>query len=84
VTGPEHYVEAERLIADACDPSGNPSIDAGTIGMSLAAAQVHATLALAAATAIQPSTFGYGQPEYTAWVAVAGVLPETAKAGDDR
>lgn len=48
MTGPEHYREAERLIAvdDLHDPptSGN-----------IALAQVHATLALAAATALNDS-----------------------------
>jgi hypothetical protein len=45
MTGPEHYREAERLIAaSGADDSYEPS-------QSLQAAQVHATLALAAATA---------------------------------
>jgi hypothetical protein len=47
VNGPEHYREAEKLLRDAetfTDPR-NPS------NANIAAAQVHATLALAAATA---------------------------------
>ncbi len=39
MSGPEHYREAERLLAKSLGP------------LTLAAAQVHATLALAAATA---------------------------------
>ena len=59
MTGPEHYAEAERLLADAV-------VDI-TVGQSdgnhrehdeqVARAQVHATLALAAATVTgRPST----------------------------
>ena len=48
MTGPEHYHEAEQLLADPNygEPKG--------IGRSetIAAAQIHATLALAAATAL--------------------------------
>lgn len=57
MTGPEHYREAETLINKAFDRSkldedhpGNP-YPAHVRAMFLAAAQVHATLALAAATA---------------------------------
>ncbi|MEV6876936.1 hypothetical protein [Amycolatopsis sp. NPDC051128] len=46
MTGPEHYMEAERLLAKY----GNGYVLPETAG-KLAAAQVHATLALAAATA---------------------------------
>ena len=48
MTGPDHYAEAEKLLADPNygEPKG--------IGRSetIAAAQVHATLALAAATVL--------------------------------
>ena len=51
MTGPEHYAEAERLIAqaeiDVYDPIRSYAEDANIIAI----AQVHATLALAAATA---------------------------------
>ena len=52
MTGPEHYREAERLIRDADRVDGiivmpNPQ--------TLAAAQVHATLALAAAVVDGPA-----------------------------
>lgn len=46
MTGPEHFAEAERLLTVcAGDQRGSPLDDACT-----AAAQAHATLALAAAT----------------------------------
>jgi hypothetical protein len=44
MTGPEHYQEAERLLAEA---AGN-SASMGQLAAVIAAAQVHATLALAA------------------------------------
>lgn len=48
MTGPEHYKAAERLLAEAVDSvaGGDPAPEL------LAAAQVHATLALTAATAL--------------------------------
>ena len=55
MTGPEHYREAERLLV------GQPT------NAILAIAQVHATLALAAATGIDG-----GYLEETAWDHVAG------------
>ncbi|MEV5619462.1 MULTISPECIES: hypothetical protein [unclassified Streptomyces] len=56
MTGPEHYREAERLLALA-DYHDDPA--------RCAAAQVHATLALAAATALPP---GVNSPARGAWV----------------
>lgn len=56
-SGPEHYAEAERLLdqaeVDARDPMRKYAEDANLI----AAAQVHATLALAAATALEREHF---------------------------
>jgi hypothetical protein len=56
MTGPEHYREAEELLLRASDDSAYDSaydIDVGrfTSADLIAQAQVHATLALAAATA---------------------------------
>lgn len=52
MTGPEHYREAERLVGDAHHWSYGDGNDPA-VGAALAAeAQVHATLALAAATAL--------------------------------
>jgi hypothetical protein len=57
-TGPDHYRRAEELLAR----------DGSLTGEALAAAQVHATLALAAATALA----GGGRIEADAWRAAAG------------
>ncbi|GGU12948.1 hypothetical protein [Streptomyces violascens] len=74
MTGPEHYREAERLIAvavrsDQTTYEGeNPEAD-----RTLAEAQVHATLALAAATALVDETpRSDSHSEYRAWQSVAG------------
>jgi hypothetical protein len=48
MTGPWHYAEAERLIAGI---THNRMLESGDHRDILALAQVHATLALAAATA---------------------------------
>jgi hypothetical protein len=63
MTGPEHYTEAERLIRG---PYANDT-DAAD---SLAEAQVHATLALAAATA---SAGGMSGTAAQAWDKATGV-----------
>ncbi|MGC5027427.1 hypothetical protein ACLQ3K_21985 [Tsukamurella sp. DT100] len=52
MNGPEHYAEAERLLADV-DPIGGYNLTSEQIAALLTVAQVHATLALAAATAGQ-------------------------------
>ncbi len=46
-TGPEHYAEAERLLAEISLPDGTVSLDDGALAM-LRAAQVHALLAMGA------------------------------------
>ena len=53
MSGPGHYRESERLLASTQDSDGEVASDDVTLAISntLAAAQVHATLALAAATA---------------------------------
>jgi hypothetical protein len=64
MTGPEHYKEAERLLSEATardphyvPPGGDPGVPLGPPqrDQMIALAQVHATLALAAATAIGDS-----------------------------
>lgn len=50
MTGPEHYREAERLM-DLAETVINQGGDAGKL---LPAAQIHAILALTAATALPP------------------------------
>lgn len=50
-TGPEHYREAERLVeASPATSDGDQWLE--DVRINLAAAQVHATLALAAATTL--------------------------------
>ncbi|MER8083796.1 hypothetical protein ABTZ57_01205 [Streptomyces sp. NPDC094048] len=86
MNGPEHYSEAERLAdrahhftyGDGADPA---------VGLALATeAQVHATLALAAATAMQAavdgSEPGMGSGEFHEWYQAAGVKPP--KRGESR
>ena len=62
MSGPEHYLEAERLIREANN-------DGGSSACALAAAQVHATLALVVASrnARNPQTY----PEHTRFGGVA-------------
>jgi hypothetical protein len=69
-TGPEHYQRAERLLAPALD-GRHPTPE------EVARAQVHATLALAAATAMAASgTAGIGgtmdPADFQAWDSVCG------------
>jgi hypothetical protein len=65
MTGPEHYREAERLLRGATLPNGD--INVGTIFQSqIEAAQVHATLAQAAAT-VEAANRAMGSGEYEAW-----------------
>ncbi|MFF9361945.1 hypothetical protein [Streptomyces griseoluteus] len=70
-SGPEHYEEAEQLLAAA----SNTDIGSDLERYRLAAAQVHATLALAAATALNdhdPKGDGMREGDYRAWINVAG------------
>ena len=73
MTGPEHYRLAERLLEDADEHAHGGDTEMETLTISHA--QVHATLAVAAATALT----GYGQlPTYDgdAWMnAAASVRP---------
>jgi hypothetical protein len=77
MTGPEHYSEAERLLTEAAaievsddDPASLPYV---------ARAQVHATLALAAATALNPTGEDFvpdrNWTEFSAWARVCAVSP---------
>ncbi|MFJ4009408.1 hypothetical protein [Streptomyces sp. NPDC090026] len=79
MTGPEHYRAAERLADRARHFTYGDGADP-VVGAALAAeAQVHATLALAAATAMQAPVDGaepgMSSGEYQAWYDVAGVKP---------
>jgi hypothetical protein len=79
VTGPEHYAEAGRLLALAQRHSSGATYGPEWT-LPLAAAQVHATLALAAATA-----GGTAGPDSRAWADVAAArlsvsMPEAPDA----
>ncbi|WP_084518046.1 hypothetical protein [Microtetraspora niveoalba] len=74
MTGPEHYREAERLLVGCKTQDGALLIEEGTAEV-LAAAQVHATLALAAATALLSPVAAGGYDDdrdLRAWRAAAG------------
>jgi hypothetical protein len=77
MTGPEHYAEAERLLTEAAGLQVDYE-DASTLPL-LTRAQVHATLALAAATALNPTGEDFISekhwPEYEAWTKVCSVTP---------
>ena len=73
MTGPEHYAEAERLLALADRHTRGVTYDQEWT-LTLTAAQVHATLALAAATAVD--TTG---PDGRAWADVAATRLSTSK-----
>lgn len=73
MTGPEHYKEAGRLLAQAESAQYGDDREA----YYLRAAQVHATLALAAATAISEGGTMPGA-DFDAWERVAGTAPKAA------
>lgn len=81
MNGPEHYREAERLAGMAHRFTYGDGANPAT-GHALAEeAQVHATLALAAATAL-PQQRILTVAEYKAWVSVAGERPEEESTND--
>jgi hypothetical protein len=81
MTGPEHYLEAERLLRPRTVqsiPSGRESQAPPTTDMILQA-QVHATLALAAATALAAfDGSGMHADDFRAWDQTCGVNPGPA------
>jgi hypothetical protein len=76
MTGPEHYREAENCLRRA----GTADLGSDMERFQLATAQVHATLALAAATAINPSGYEGQRPEWSEWADVASVETARCKA----
>lgn len=79
MNGPEHYVEAERLLA-VVDNGQAADTDLATSEL-LAMAQVNATLALAAATALQDHPeIGIYTHDRDAWHDAAGVRSEEAES----
>ena len=73
MTGPEHYAEAERLLAVA-DRHTSGVTYGPEWTLTLTAAHVHATLALAAATAV-----GTAGPDRHAWTDIAATKPSGSK-----
>lgn len=65
MTGPEHYREAERLLAERVFVTRHGT-EERSFGETVAAAQVHATLALAAASGVKSPA------DDRAWADVAG------------
>jgi hypothetical protein len=63
-TGPDHYREAEKLAALAAT-ARRPKWATGYMQL----AQVHATLALAAATALNQAEPGMTQEDWESWLA---------------
>lgn len=80
MNGPAHYRAAERLAGMAHDWTYGDRNDP-VVGAALAAeAQVHATLALAAATALTGHGAGYlDDPEIRAWREAAGTRAADGK-----
>jgi len=74
-SGPEHYREAERLL----EYGPGDELEPERVARDIAEAQVHATLALAAATALG-AIGGMPLPEYQAWADVCGEPGEAATA----
>lgn len=70
MTGPEHYQHAEELLDRNGDCTCEDNCE--TCAWRAAKAQVHATLALAAATAIRVPGNGYVSAD---WMSVAGGTP---------
>lgn len=72
MTGPDHYQQAETAISQANHEIQRHQ-DHDAASSYLALAQVHATLALAAATAL-PSVRMLSAADFKAWAAAAGLL----------
>jgi hypothetical protein len=79
VNGAEHYRAAERLIGPVLDPGGGPvgpKVPMAVVQERLARAQVHATLALAAAHAATVVVPLMGDdPQITEWGRAIGWAP---------
>ncbi|MGX1632705.1 hypothetical protein ACWGUL_01405 [Streptomyces albidoflavus] len=83
MTGPEHYKAAEEALTSlrVARASVNTTVNLERAAVVLAEAQVHATLALAAATALsEPSRTAPRAtvPEWDAWHEATGVQNEGA------
>lgn len=77
-SGPEHYLKAEDHLASA------DVLDEGDLEASAwhqRQAQVHATLALAAATAMNDADGGMGAKDWDAWLSAASESKRPASTG---
>ncbi|MFC8945953.1 hypothetical protein [Streptomyces rochei] len=72
MTGPEHYREAERLLQGLMTERGDVYVEEGNEQV-IGIAQAHATLALAAATAMSGTANGMARVDFNAWDKAAGV-----------
>lgn len=93
MTGPEHYIEAERLLSDASFAKGEngafpvrrdgTAFAPGEHAALIARAQTHALLANAAARALIDETpHSDSMSEYRAWHEVAGSEYRTNTPGE--
>ncbi len=80
MTGPEHYAAAESLLQQLrqAQTSMTVTVTAEKTAAVMAEAQVHATLALAAATALQRGeAASLPRADYNAWEDAAGTKVPT-------
>lgn len=74
MSGPEHYREAERILDEDLVDAAEQQIKPEGAAVIVAQAQVHATLALAAATAADQATAYDGDEDHSrsrGWAGVA-------------
>lgn len=80
MTGPEHYTKAEQLLREQSRIISNHDGTNPAAALMIAEARVHATLALTAATALNPAGEDFipekNWPEYEAWARVCSVMPK--------
>lgn len=75
MTGPEHYRQAERLVVQCHHFTYGDGADPVTGAALAAEAQVHATLALVAATALAAPSTRASVRTINAWHDAAGAKP---------
>lgn len=80
MTGPEHYIEGERLLAESRTILRNNDETCPEADRMIAEATAHFLAAQVAATAMQAavdgSEPGMGSGEFAAWYQAAGVKPK--------
>lgn len=87
MTGPDHYREAERLLVHTASSvrdrfgQGNTTDGVECARQQLAEAQVHATLALAAATALNDDDIGTPPRDWEEWLAAASSRQDPKENG---